>query len=126
MALPATQALAWPVSNPGDSESPDGRIQTSRDFKRLQSRAATSADFTALAEYCQSRVSHYQQDKAENEAELQHYNSKAHTNNPKFQPLDETLRRYIAHDEKEIVHWSDLASQYSAQAGKLEEVKPQR
>jgi len=125
-ALRAVQALALPVYNPDDPVPPDGRIKNSRDFKRLQSRAATVADLTTLAEYCQSRVSDYQQDKSKNEAEFERSNFKARTTNPKFQPLDKTLRGYIANDDKGIARWGDLANQYSAQTLELGVIERQQ
>ncbi len=95
-------------------------IRTTRDFNRVRSRARTSEDFKALAAWCQEQVSKYQNDKAKNESELADYGSRSHSSNPKFRPLDETLRTYIAEDEKAIARWSVLVSQYTDQASKIE------
>ena len=122
VALGMVQAAAGPLPSLTDPAQPARKIENSKEFARERNRAKTAADFTALAVYCQSRVAKYQADKSQNEAELNAYNSKPHStsNNPKFQPLDKTLRSYIAKDEKEIARWGVLADQYSAQASRLE------
>ena len=123
----AVQILANPVPNYTDaSDSATITVKSSKEFDRLRTQARTSGDFFALAQWCQTRVSKYQQDKAKNEAELREYYSKQHTTLPKFRSLDETLKINIANDEKAMARWSELANQFTEQAhkGDLSKARP--
>jgi hypothetical protein len=118
LALASTQVTAAPVPN---FVEPVTLIKNSQDYNRLRKRAMTADEFKALAAYCQARVSKYEADKKENQAELDRYNSKQHMpGNPKFRSLDDLLRTYIASDDKAIARWTLLTTQYADQAHKLE------
>jgi hypothetical protein len=118
LAVGSTQVTAAPVPN---FVEPVTLIKNSKDYNRLRKRAMTADELKALAAYCQARVSKYEADKKENQAELDRYNSKQHMpSNPKFRSMDDLLKTYIAGDEKAIARWTQLRAQYSDQARKLE------
>lgn len=97
-------------------------VETSKEYNRLRKRAKTVDEFKALAAYCQARVSKFEADKKENQAELDRYNSKQHMpGNSKFRSMDDLLKTYIARDEKAIVRWTRLSAQYTDQAAKSAE-----
>jgi len=96
-------------------------IENSKEYNRLRRRAKTADEFKALATYCQTRVSKYEADKKENQAELDRYNSKQHMpGNSKFRSMDDLLKTYIARDEKAIARWTQLTAQYTDEAVKLD------
>lgn len=126
LAIDAATLSAASIPPFGEPGAPAERIQNSQEFKRLRARAKTREDYLALAAYCERSVNRYAADKTRNEGELRAYNSRQHMNNYKFRQLDETLKIYIAADEKEIARWSQLAAQYKEQAGKAAEGSPRQ
>ena len=124
LAFGSTLAAAAPVPNFVEPVKP---IQNSKEYNRVRRRAKTADDFKALAAYCQARVSKYEADQKENQAELDRYNSKQHMpTNPKFRSMDDLLKTYIARDEKAIARWSQLSAQYTDEAAKLEKEEAHR
>jgi hypothetical protein len=111
------------TSSLSEPPRPEVKIGSSREFDRLRRKARTAGDFTALAEWCAQQASHYREDKAKNEAELQQYNATPHTENPKFRSTGDILKAYIANDEKAAARWTKLADQYSEQARKAAATK---
>ena len=112
---------AAPVPNFVEPVKP---IENSKDYNRVRRRAKTVDEFKALVAYCQARVSKYEADKKENQAELDRYNSKPHMpSNPKFRSMDDLLKTYIARDEKAIARWIQLSAQYTDQAAKLADLE---
>ena len=123
LALGITRTTAAPVPNFVEPVKP---IENSKDYNRLRKRAMTAEEFKALAAYCQARVSKYEADKKENQAELERYNSKQHMpGNPKFRSMDDLLKTYISRDEKAIAGWALLGIEYSEQAHKLDRAETQ-
>jgi hypothetical protein len=118
LALGRTLASAAPVPNFVEPLKP---IENSKEYNRVRRRAKAADDFKALAAYCQARVAKYEADKKENQAELDRYNSKQHMPaNPKFRSMDDLLKTYIARDEKAIARWTQLGTEYTEAAAKLE------
>ena len=118
LAFGSTLAAAAPVPNFVERVKP---IENSKEYNRMRRRANTADEFKAVAAYCQARVSKYEADKKENQAELERYNSKQQMpGNPKFRSMDDLLKTYIARDEKAILRWTQLSAQYTAEAAKLE------
>ncbi len=118
--------LAFGITQTANSVEPVKPIRNSKDYDQLRTRAKTAGEFKALAVYCQARVSKYEADKKQNQAELNEYNSKQHIPNPKFRSKDDLLNSYIARDEKAIARWTQLSAQYTDQAQQLETGKAQQ
>jgi hypothetical protein len=127
-ACGAPITLAGPVVwtfAPGDGEAL--AIRSSRDYERLRKHAKTPEEFNALARWSQGRVEKYQSDQAGLESDLRDfYARQAPIDIPKFPPRDRALKALIDRDKELIAHWSQLASQYAAQAQKLESSKTER
>jgi hypothetical protein len=118
LAFGSTLAVAAPDPNFVEPVKP---IENSKEYNRVRRRAKTADEFKALAKYCQARVSKYEADKKENQAELHRYNSKQHMPaNPKFRSMDDLLKTYIARDEKAIARWTQLGTQFTDEAANLE------
>ena len=114
-------SLASPHLSGYADPQPSPVVKTSKDYDRLRTHAHTAQDYQALAEWCRTRASKFQQEQAARGSELDaYYRRQSNLNLPKYPPRDQTLKTLIARDREQATHWNHLATEYSEQARKIE------